>query len=383
MDGPEARTQPRRVLAVPCRQQRPVPTCLHGPSAAIFESPSRTGEEEANSLTHTLTMSDIDYTETAESLQNDLADEGVDVDVDTLEQNLRDCVETYSLDEAAAVRTVASKYTPDDESVNVTPAGAEENEHIAVADIAQRHDNAERESAWVDATVEVLSTWTIDADSVAQKAQIADDTGKAELTVWASADAPALSEGDVVALGNVPTDEYQGTYSLKVTSDSTVEFQDEDIDAVDNLEHVEGRVVQAREGIVDRCTHDDCTRVINTGNCPDHPNADTERDFRLKLTVDDGHVARDAVLQQDEAEAALDVTFEDAMDILNDTLDVDDTNEMLHKGIVGKQVSVAGPEIYGSIQAEDIVVVENTLDDLDVDAMLVEAREARPAALSE
>ena len=384
MNGPEARTEPHRVPAVPCRQQRPVsPACTVRP-AAIFESPSRNGEEEANSLTHTLTMSDIDYTQTAESLQTELEDEGVEVAVDTLEDGIREGVETYHLDLSEAVRTVANKYTPDDSSsVNVPQLGGGDNEQVAVEEIPDLHENADNESAWVDAEVEILSTWTIDADSVAQKAQIADSTGKAELTVWASADAPSLSEGDIVALGNVPTDEYQGTYSLKLTSDSTVEFLDEDIDAVDNLEHVEGRVVQAREGLVDRCGHDDCTRVIDNSHCPDHGSVDDEKDLRLKLTIDDGQSARDVVLQRPEAESALGVTFEDAMDILNDTLDVEETNDMLTESIIGKRVSASGPEIYGSIQAEEVVVADAVLGDMDVDAMLVEAREARPAALSE
>jgi len=383
MNGPEARTEQHRVPSVLRRQQRPVSPACTVRSAAIFESPSRNGEKEAKSLTPHTTMSDIDYIQTAESLQTELEEDGVEVDVDTLIEGIQEGVEVYALDLSEAVRTVASRHSPDDSSVSVPQLGGEDNEQVALDEIPELHENADNESAWVDAVVEILSTWTIDADSVAQKAQIADESGKAELTVWASADAPTLSEGDIVQLGNVPTDEYNGTYSLKVTSDSTVEFQEEDINAVDNLEHIDGRVVQAREGIVDRCSDDDCTRVIDNGHCPDHGSVETEKDLRLKLTVDDGQAAEDVVLQRPEAEAALGVTFEDAMSILNDTLDVEETNSELSEVIIGKRVSVAGPEIYGSIQAEEVVVADAPLDDIDVDGMLVEAREARPAALSE
>ena len=328
-------------------------------------------------------MSEIDYTETAESLQTELADEDVDFDLETLERDVEECVETYSLDIEEAARTVANRYTPDDSSVSVPQVGGSDNEHIAIEEIATKHAEVSRESAWVDATVEVLSTWTIDADSVAQKAQIADSTGKAQLTVWASAGAPTLSEGDVVALGNVPTDEYQGTYSLKVTKDSTVEFREEDISAVDNLEHIEGRIVQVDEGVVDRCAHDDCTRVPD-GDCPDHPSADTDEDLRLKLTVDDGREAYDVVLQRAEAEDVLGVTFEEAMDHLTDTLDKGETNDELTEGIAGQRIAISGPEIYEAIQAEEVVVAEgDALADFDVNEMLVEAREARPAAVGE
>jgi len=328
-------------------------------------------------------MSETDYTETAESLQTELADEDVDVDLETLERGIEEGVETYSLDLEEAARTVANRYTPDDSSVSVPQVGDSDNEHIAIEEIPTKHAEASRESAWVDATVEVLSTWTIDADSVAQKAQIADSTGKAQLTVWASAGAPTLSEGDVVALGNVPADEYQGTYSLKVTSDSTVEFREEDIDAVDNNEHINGRIVQVDEGLVDRCAHEDCTRVVDS-DCPEHPGADTNEDLRLKLTVDDGREAYDVVLQQAEAEEVLGVTFEEAMEHLNDTLDKGDTNDELQEGIAGQRIAVSGPEIYNAIQAEEVVVAEgDALADLDVNEMLVEAREARPAAVNE
>ena len=158
MNGPEARTQPHRVPAVPCRQQRPVSSACTVRPAAIFESPSRNGEEEANSLTHTLTMSDIDYTQTAESLQTELEDEGVEVGVATLEDGIREGVETYSLDLSEAVRTVANKYTPDDSSSVSVPQLGGGNEQVAVEDIPDLHENAANESAWVDAEVEVLST---------------------------------------------------------------------------------------------------------------------------------------------------------------------------------------------------------------------------------
>jgi len=79
------------------------------------------------------------------------------------------------------------------------------------------------------------------SDSVGQVGLLGDESGTIKFTKWAKSDLAELEEGTVYDLGNVVTDEYEGRYSVKLNSTTTIEERDEDLEVGNDDTTVEGR----------------------------------------------------------------------------------------------------------------------------------------------
>lgn len=343
------------------------------------------GEGKREALTHTLTMSDIDYTTAAESLATELENEGVEADVDELEADIRTNANEYGLRLEEAVRTVASNRKPSDGDINPF-AGNSSDPAVSIADIEDEHEAAgtdedgEDQAAWVTIeAAQVMGTWQADHSSIKQKAEIADETGRTVVTVWVGDDQPTFEEGDVVRLQNVPTDEYQGRYTLNIAPGrSTVEQTDADVSPADDTESVSGRVVRVQDGLIKRCAEEDCSRTLQNGNCSEHGAVDHEYDLRLKVTLDDGVETHEINFNREAVEDLMDTTLEAEIEVAQDALDTEVPGENMAEELLTSQMMVEGPEMYGYILAEEFGLI-GTVGSEAVNEALVEAREARSA----
>jgi replication factor A1 len=75
---------------------------------------------------------------------------------------------------------------------------------------------------WLDVRVEVDQLWEPHSDSIAQVGLLADSSGRVKFTAWETSNLPALEEGEIYDLENVVTDEYEGKYSVKLTSTTEI-----------------------------------------------------------------------------------------------------------------------------------------------------------------
>ena len=182
--------------------------------------------------------------------------DALDVSVDEIEERLETLVSEYRVPVEEARRSVVSTYLDEADMDREQLAGGG-SEAAEVADIDAPEE-------WLDLTAKVVELWEPRADSIAQVGLLGDETGTLKFTKWAKSDLPELEEGQVYRLGNLVTDEYEGRFSVKLNSTTTIEAVDEDIEVGDDAAEVEGALVdiQSGSGLIKRCPDEDCTRVL-------------------------------------------------------------------------------------------------------------------------
>ncbi|MFW5964165.1 MAG: replication factor A, partial [Natronomonas sp.] len=235
--------------------------------------------------------------------------EALDVSVDEIEDRLETLVSEYRVPVEEARRSVVSTYLDeaDMEREDIASGGSEAAE---VADIDAPEE-------WLDLTAKVVELWEPRADSIAQVGLLGDETGTVKFTKWAKSDLPELEEGTVYRLGNLVTDEYEGRFSVKLNSTTTIEELDEDIEVGDDSTEVEGALVdiQSGSGLIKRCPEEDCTRVLQNGRCSEHGEVEGEFDLRIKGVLDDGNEIYEVIFNQESTEELTGITLDEAQEM--------------------------------------------------------------------
>jgi len=207
-------------------------------------------------------------------------------------------------------------------------------------------DDIDSSSRWVSVVVKVVDLWEPTSDSIAQVGLIGDKTGRLKFTTWAKADLPELEEGGVYRFDNVVTSEYEGRYSINLNSRSSIEPVDDDIEVGDDAEElsIEAPMVaiQSGSGLIKRCPHEDCTRVLQDGRCAEHGEVEGEFDLRIKAVFDDGTTVQHAIFDKDATDTISDITIEDAKQQAMDALDTSVVANDLIDRLVGRYYRVSG-----------------------------------------
>ncbi|WP_299235756.1 replication factor A [Natronomonas sp.] len=289
----------------------------------------------------------------------------LDVGVDEIESRLETLVSEYRVPIEEARRSVVSTYL-DEADIERDELGGGTSESATVTDI----DAAER---WIDLTAKVVDLWEPGADSIAQVGLLGDETGTVKFTKWAKSDLDELAEGSVYRLGNVVTDEYQGRFSVKLNSSTTIEELDADIEVGDDATEVEGALVdiQSGSGLIKRCPEEDCTRVLQNGRCSEHGDVDGEFDLRIKGVLDDGTEIHEVIFNQESTEELTGITLEEAQQMAMDALDTEVVVEEMRGDVLGRYYRVAGPTLGRYVLANDI---ERLGAPTDAESVLIKAR---------
>jgi replication factor A1 len=302
-------------------------------------------------------------------------------DADALEEDLERNVNEFGIPEDEAVRSVIG-------NLPVGNADAIKRNYFGSAGNGDSPDGSEHgpvpiaevpsigDEEWVDVRGKIVQMWEAAHDSIAAKFLIADDTDETlAVTVWQKSmdnnDWDSFSEGDVLRFDNVVTEEYDGKYSIKVNSDSVVapvEDADFDPDANRELEfsaqfvgHYEG------SGLIKRCPEDDCSRVLDNGQCEEHGQMDDfEWDLRIKAVIDDGTMAAELILDQEQVEALTGMDMTAAQEIARDTLDRENVIEELSSRLMGKTLEGQATKMGSRLIANDVAVAEDAPDAGDV-----------------
>ena len=299
----------------------------------------------------------------AEAIAEQFSDH-TDVDPDDVEERLTTLVDEYRVPLDEASRSVTNSYL-EDAGMERDELGRGGSEEVLVNDI-------DEDEQWVDLRVKLVDLWEPRSDSISQVGLLGDESGTIKFVAFETSDLPELTEGQAYELSNVVTDEYEGSYSVKLNRTTGITEIDEEIEVGDNADTVEGALVdiQSGSGLIKRCPEEDCTRVLQNGRCSEHGQVEGEFDLRIKGVLDDGETVTEVIFDREATEELTGMSLEEAKDMAMDALDTTVVAEEMGEDVLGRYYRVTGPT-FGRY-----VLVDEMEDPgaVDVETALIEAR---------
>ena len=299
----------------------------------------------------------------AEAIAEQFSDH-TDVDPDDVEERLETLVDEYRVPLDEASRSVTNSYL-EDAGMERDELGRGGSEEVLVDDI-------DEDEQWVDLRVELVDLWEPRSDSISQVGLLGDESGTIKFVAFETSDLPELTEGQAYELSNVVTDEYEGSYSVKLNRTTEITEIDEAIEVGDNADTVEGALVdiQSGSGLIKRCPEEDCTRVLQNGRCSEHGQVEGEFDLRIKGVLDDGETVSEVIFDREATEKLTGMSLEEAKDMAMDALDTTVVAEEMGEDVLGRYYRVTGPT-FGRYVLVDEMEDPGTVD---VESALIEAR---------
>jgi replication factor A1 len=299
----------------------------------------------------------------AEAIAEQFSDH-LNVDADEVEERLENLVNEYRVPLDEARRSVTNSYL-EDAGMERDELGRGGSESVLVNEI-------DEDEQWVDLRVTLVDLWEPRSDSISQVGLLGDESGTIKFVAFETSDLPELTEGQAYELSNVVTDEYEGSYSVKLNRTTGITEIDEAIEVGDNADTVEGALVdiQSGSGLIKRCPEEDCTRVLQNGRCSEHGQVEGEFDLRIKGVLDDGETVTEVIFDREATEELTGMTLEEAKDMAMDALDTTVVAEEMGEDVLGRYYRVTGPT-FGRY-----VLVDEMEDPgaVDVESALIEAR---------
>jgi len=290
----------------------------------------------------------------------------VDVTEDEVESKLQQLVEEYQVPLDEATRSVRNSYLEEAGIERDDISGGGGNERVLVNEINQ-------DEQWVDLRVKLVDLWDPRSDSISQVGLLGDESGTIKFVAFKTSELEQLAEGKRYELSNVVTDEYEGTYSVKLNRTTTITEIDEEIEVGDNSDTVEGALVdvQSGSGLIKRCPEDDCTRVLQNGRCAEHGEVDGEFDLRIKAVLDNGHEVQDVIFNREATEALTGIELEKAKQLAKDALDTTVVADEMRADILGRYFTVTGPTLGRYVLANEFDQHDGPAD---AESVLIKAR---------
>ena len=289
----------------------------------------------------------------------------VDVTEDEVESKLQQLVEEYQVPLDEATRSVRNSYLEE--------AGLERDEISQGGSDQVLVNEIDQDEQWVDLRVKLVDLWNPRSDSISQVGLLGDESGTIKFVAFETSDLEQLEEGQCYELSNVVTDEYQGTYSVKLNRTTTITEIDEAIEVGDNSETVEGALVdvQSGSGLIKRCPEENCTRVLQNGRCAEHGEVDGEFDLRIKAVLDDGHEVQDVIFNREATEELTGIELDEAKQLAKDALDTTVVADEMRADILGRYFTVTGPTLGRYVLANEF---EQHDGPADAERVLIKAR---------
>ena len=289
----------------------------------------------------------------------------VDVTEDEVETKLQQLVEEYQVPLDEATRSVRNSYLEE--------AGLERDEISQGGSDQVLVNEIDQDEQWVDLRVKLVDLWDPRSDSISQVGLLGDESGTIKFVAFETSELEKLDEGKCYELSNVVTDEYQGTYSVKLNRTTTITEIDDEIEVGDNSETVEGALVdvQSGSGLIKRCPEESCTRVLQNGRCAEHGEVDGEFDLRIKAVLDDGHEVQDVIFNREATESLTGIELEEAKQLAKDALDTTVVADEMRADILGRYYTITGPTLGRYVLANEF---EQHDGPADAESVLIKAR---------
>ncbi|WP_049980673.1 replication factor A [Halolamina rubra] len=289
----------------------------------------------------------------------------LDITQEDVEERLETLVEEYRVPLDEARRSVESQYL-DEADLEREELGSGDSELVQLGDI-------DEDEQWIDLRVKVADLWEPGHESIAQVGLLGDESGTMKFVAFDTSDLPELEEGASYALSNVVTDEYEGSFSVKLNRTTTITELDEEVEVGDDAVTVEGALVdvQSGSGLIKRCPEDDCTRVLQNGRCSEHGQVDGEFDLRIKAVLDDGQSVHEVIFDKETTEELTGIDLEEAKQMATDALDTTVVVEEMQGDLLGHYFEVSGP-VFGRYVLVD--AFERLDGPADPESALIKAR---------
>ena len=299
----------------------------------------------------------------AEAIAEQFSDH-TDVDPDDVEERLETLVDEYRVPLDEASRSVTNSYL-EDAGMERDELGRGGSEEVLVNDI-------DEDEQWVDLRVKLVDLWEPRSDSISQVGLLGDESGTIKFVAFETSDLPELDEGQAYELSNVVTDEYEGSYSVKLNRTTGITEIDEAIEVGDNADTVEGALVdiQSGSGLIKRCPEEHCTRVLQNGRCSEHGQVEGEFDLRIKGVLDDGETVTEVIFDREATEELTGMSLEEAKDMAMDALDTTVVAEEMGEDVLGRYYRVTGPTFGRYVLVDEM----DEPGRVDVETALIEAR---------
>jgi len=293
-------------------------------------------------------MSQNDISETVEELAEEFEAVGIEIDTEDAEERLEELTEfRVPLDEAKT--TVRSSLMGAHDVSSSDLYQPDDNELVAVEDIAGLISEADGEDIWIDVEVTILDEWEPKHPSIGQVGLAGDSSGTIKYTSFKTSELPDVQEGVSYSFSNVVASAFEKEdgdtiYEIKPNSNSSITELDEEIEVPSaqerNSHSVSGTVVAIKpgSGLIERCSEEDCNRVLNSGQCAVHGEVDGEDDLRIKAVVDDGDEAHDVIFGTEETVEILGMGIEAAVKEARNAMDKSVITDMLETEFVGQHV---------------------------------------------
>jgi replication factor A1 len=207
---------------------------------------------------------------------------------------------------------------------------------------------------WVDLKVKVAKLWEKNSDAISQSGLVGDETGTIKFVKWVKADLPDLEEGKSYLLKNLVTDEFQGSFSVKLNRTSQIEPLDVDVDIGSVSAEFSGALVDVQKGsgLIKRCPV--CRRSLAKGVCNEHGKVDGTYDLRIKAVLDDGCRVQDVLINRETTERLVNLTLEEAKQMAMEALDHEVVRSLIESKLMGRYYSITGPRIDRYLLVESI-----------------------------
>jgi replication factor A1 len=201
----------------------------------------------------------------------------------------------------------------------------------------------------VNVEVTVVQEYDTSHENMVQSGLIGDESGTTRFTVWENNDSRPnpLDVGESYELSGVRVDEYNGQYSIKVTPESAREKLTTSIDVGDDTTTHTGVITDVNEdrsGYVIRCSHKDCTRVLDSGSCPEHGAIDDGiDDTRIIGYLLTGTETHQVVFNSDFTEELTNMSVEEATELKRDNIGAGNVvGRAFRDELLGEELTLGG-----------------------------------------
>ena len=211
----------------------------------------------------------------------------------------------------------------------------------------------------VSVRVKMMQDWEPRHDRMFQTGLVGDETGLIKFVTWKNEQETERLEPDkVYTLYYAGVDEYQGKLSLDLSGAMIMREDGADLEVATGDVTITGALVHvnARSGVIKRCSVEGCNRVLDRQNwCQIHEHQEKfTYDLRVSAVLDDGEKARNVLIQREMTEKLTGITLDDAiLTAENNPLGYDDVLLQIQKALLGRYFTFTGSDMDSALLVKE------------------------------
>ena len=292
----------------------------------------------------------FDPSEAAQELYEQLEDDA-DLSVDELEEEFSDYSDMFVAKDEA-MRSIRNRLD-NVEDVNIGLGSQNP--------VDKTVDELDTEKEPVNVEVQVVTVYDDTHESIYQAGRVGDSSGFCRITEFKNDDSGhvLLEEGQSYRINDALTGEYQGEYNIQITEQTEIEELNEEVEVQDRTTTITAPIVniQNGSGLIERCSVEGCTYVLQDGRCPEHGDVEGEDDLRIKAHIDNGQEVQTVLMDRELTEELGGLTLEEALELARDKMNRGAVQDLLEEKMIGRYFRIEGLE-YDDVIAQEVEFVD-------------------------